>query len=104
MSKALQEQNAEFQIWKGLESDIAHLMQRIASLEAARPPPNRLLNQEAAAALIGVKPPTLAGWRHYNRGPRYLKIGRSCFYRTSDIEEWLDAQAVIPMPQEGAAA
>jgi predicted DNA-binding transcriptional regulator AlpA len=57
--------------------------------------------QEEAAAIIGVKPTTLASWRHYGKGPRYLKIGRSCFYCESDIEEWLDAQAVVPMSKEG---
>jgi predicted DNA-binding transcriptional regulator AlpA len=52
--------------------------------------------QEEAAAIIGVKPTTLASWRHFGKGPRYLKIGRSCFYREADIETWLDAQAVVP--------
>jgi predicted DNA-binding transcriptional regulator AlpA len=60
--------------------------------------------QEEAAVLIGVKPTTLAMWRHKGKGPRYLKIGRSCFYRVSDIETWLDQQAIIPMPKEGVAA
>jgi predicted DNA-binding transcriptional regulator AlpA len=59
--------------------------------------------QEEAAVIIGVKPSTLAMWRHKGRGPRYLKIGRSCFYLESDIEAWLDAQAVIPMPKEAAS-
>jgi hypothetical protein len=62
--------------------------------------------QEEAATIIGVKPTTLAMWRHKGRGPRYLKIGRSCFYRESDIEAWLDAQAIVPVPKddEGVAA
>jgi len=55
--------------------------------------------QEEAAAMIGVKPTTLATWRHKGRGPRYLKVGRSCFYLPSDIETWLDAQAIVPMPK-----
>jgi predicted DNA-binding transcriptional regulator AlpA len=55
--------------------------------------------QEQAAALLGLKPTTLAAWRHQGRGPRYLKIGRSCFYRESDIESWLDAQAIVPAPK-----
>ena len=46
--------------------------------------------------MIGVKPPTLAMWRHKDKGPPYRKIGRSAFYRRSDIEQWLDAQCVIP--------
>jgi hypothetical protein len=57
------------------------------------------LTQERAAEIIGVKPTTLAMWRHLGRGPRYLKIGRSCFYRLDDIETWLDAQAVVPIPK-----
>ena len=59
---------------------------------------------EEAAAIIRVKPSTLIAWRHQGRGPKYLKIGRSCFYRESDIRDWLDAQYVIPVPKEGVAA
>src|SRR5262245_46647772 len=55
--------------------------------------------QEEAAAILGVKPTTLAMWRHKGKGPREYKIGRSCFYREIDIETWLDAQAVIPIPR-----
>jgi transcriptional regulator with XRE-family HTH domain len=59
--------------------------------------------QEEAAAIIGVKPATLSMWRHKGRGPRYLKIGRSCFYLERDIETWLNEQAVIPIPKDSAA-
>jgi predicted DNA-binding transcriptional regulator AlpA len=52
--------------------------------------------QEQAAAYLGLKPSTLAAWRHKGRGPKYLKIGRSCFYREADIEEWLNQQCVTP--------
>jgi hypothetical protein len=57
------------------------------------------LTQEQAAEIIGVKPSTLGSWRHFGRGPRYLKIGRCCFYRRADIETWPDAQAVVPIPK-----
>jgi DNA-binding XRE family transcriptional regulator len=59
--------------------------------------------QEEAAAIIGVKPTTLAMWRHKGRGPRYLKVGRSCFYLESYIESWLAAQAIVPVPKDSAA-
>lgn len=62
------------------------------------------LTQEQAAVVIGVKPTTLATWRHFGRGPKYLKIGRSCFYRRDDIETWMDAQAVVPVPKVAGAA
>lgn len=57
------------------------------------------LTQEQAALLIGVKPITLAAWRHYGKGPRYLKVGRSCFYLEADIETWLSARLVEPVPK-----
>jgi len=60
--------------------------------------------QEEAAAVLGVKPTTLAAWRSQGRGPRYIKIGRSCFYLERDLDSWIEAQAVIPMPKEGVAA
>jgi predicted DNA-binding transcriptional regulator AlpA len=60
--------------------------------------------QEEAASFLGLKPSTLAAWRHQGRGPRYIKIGRSCFYLESDLEQWLDAQAVVPMPKEAVAS
>jgi hypothetical protein len=62
------------------------------------------LSTEKAAEIIGVKPLTLSHWRYQGRGPVYLKIGRSCFYRRGDIETWLDAQAVVPIPKPGRAA
>ena len=60
--------------------------------------------QEETAVILGVKPTTLSMWRHQGKGPRYLKIGRSCFYLESDIESWLDAQAVIPTPKVAQTA
>jgi predicted DNA-binding transcriptional regulator AlpA len=63
---------------------------------------SRLLSQEEAARAIGVKPPTMAAWRHQGRGPRYLKVGRSCFYRQADIDTWLDTQCVVPKSESAA--
>jgi predicted DNA-binding transcriptional regulator AlpA len=105
MSEILNE-NDDYRRRKALESDLADLIERVRRLEAARPPPqdDLLLNQEQAAVVIGVKPPTLAMWRHRGKGPRYSKIGRSAFYRRSAIEAWLDAQCVIPAPKKDDAA
>jgi len=105
MSEILSAQNDAYRRRKGLESDLADLIERVKRLEAARPPPqdDPLLNQEQAAVVIGVKPPTLAMWRHKGKGPSYSKVGRSAFYRKSVIEAWLDAQSVIPVPKEDAA-
>src|SRR5262245_4849280 len=79
MSETLSAQNEDYQHRKALESDLADLIEHVKRLEAARPPPqdDPLLSQEQAAAVIGVKPPTLAMWRHKGKGPRYHKVGRS---------------------------
>jgi Helix-turn-helix domain len=102
MTQYLADKNIEHQRWPGLQSLVSELAERVERLEAARPPPNKLLSQEAAAELIGVKPPTLAAWRHYGKGPAYLKAGRSAFFRIEAIEEWIDTQAVVPVPKEAA--
>jgi hypothetical protein len=105
MAEDLNQANIEHIFRKGLESELLDLIKRVQRLEAARPPPDQqLLSQEQAATYIGVKPPTLAAWRHYGKGPHYLKVGRSAFYKLADIERWLDAQAVIPIPKTEEAA
>jgi hypothetical protein len=51
----------------------------------------RLLLPHAAAEYIGFSHATLAGWRHYGRGPGYLKIGSKIFYEQSVLDAWLDS-------------
>ena len=94
MSSVLGEQNLEYQHRKRLEAQLADLIERVARLEATRP--DQLLTQEQAAAYIGVKPPTLASWRHFGKGPKYRKVGRSAFYKIADVEVWLDKQVIVP--------
>jgi hypothetical protein len=103
MSESLSQLNVDHLFRKSLESELADLTKRVERLEAARPPPDQLLTQEQAAAYIGVKPPTLATWRHYGKGPPFRKVGRSAFYKMADVERWLDDQAVIPVRKDSAA-
>jgi hypothetical protein len=63
-------------------------------------PPRRLLDATTAASYIGVQTTTLAYWRCKGKGPRYHKVGRHAFYAMDDIETWLDAQAVVPVPKK----
>lgn len=49
------------------------------------------LKTEEAAKFLNVKPATLEQWRWNGRGPKFCKIGRSCRYRMSDLESFLDA-------------
>lgn len=38
----------------------------------------------------------LAQWRHRNRGPAFLRIGRRIWYHGSDLNAYLNAQRVDP--------
>lgn len=52
------------------------------------------LNNDEAAALIGITPATLKFWRCKGRGPRFIKYGPSpragIAYDPADIQKWLD--------------
>jgi predicted DNA-binding transcriptional regulator AlpA len=59
---------------------------------AAAVDPDELIENREAAALLRVRPQTLAAWRVEKRGPRWLKVGRRVLYRRTDISAWLTAQ------------
>jgi predicted DNA-binding transcriptional regulator AlpA len=47
---------------------------------------------EVAEMLHHTTTATLRWWRHQNRGPRSIRLGKRVLYRLSDVEEWLSAQ------------
>ena len=53
-----------------------------------QPSPN--LKTEDAAKFLNVQPTTLENWRWSGRGPRFVKLGRSCRYRLADLEAFLE--------------
>ena len=58
-------------------------------------PANRLLTTDEAAQILGVKPQTLAYWRCVKRYDLpYVKVGKSCRYRRSDIEAFIESRRV----------
>jgi hypothetical protein len=58
--------------------------------------PDQLVEAAEVAKLLRIKPQTLAAWRSQNRGPEYLKVGRSVFYRRVGIGTFLAARIVVP--------
>ncbi|WP_316205298.1 helix-turn-helix domain-containing protein [Bradyrhizobium sp. SZCCHNS3004] len=58
--------------------------------------PEELLDVAETAQLLRHKEATLATWRCEGRGPEYVKIGRSIFYRRAAISSWLARQIVRP--------
>ena len=41
---------------------------------------------------LAKSPAVLANMRYMGTGPKFVKVGRSVRYRSSDVEEWLDQQ------------
>ena len=56
----------------------------------------KILNNNEAAALIGVTPATLRFWRCKGRGPRFVKLGEAkqagVAYVEAEVLAWRDAR------------
>lgn len=65
-------------------------MRELPRTTTAAPP--TILTTPQAALFLNLKPATLEQWRWTGRGPRFIKMGRSCRYRLTDLEAFLDSQ------------
>ena len=54
-----------------------------------------LLSQDELAELLGVTKGTLREWRRQNKGPDYLRVEKTVFYRQKDVEDWLGFKVVF---------
>lgn len=61
-----------------------------------------LLDTEAAAEYLGVRPQTLANWRYLGRGPRYYRVVSLVKYDRADLDAWLETTVTEPEPQPAA--
>lgn len=50
---------------------------------------NRLLNNEEAAAYIGLKPQTMHNRRCYGLPPGFVRIGRRCLYEVEVLDKFI---------------
>jgi hypothetical protein len=58
----------------------------------------RLLNEDEAAAHLGVTPGTLSVWRCTKRyALAYIKCGRLVRYRLEDLERFIETRRVKPL-------
>jgi hypothetical protein len=55
-----------------------------------------LLTEEELAGAFQIEVNTLRVWRREEKGPPYVKIGRTTFYRTDDVETWLSFFVRVP--------
>jgi hypothetical protein len=52
----------------------------------------RLMPPPAAAEYLGgIEVGTLAKWRHYGRGPAFVRIGSRIYYDQADLDKYIDA-------------
>jgi len=63
--------------------------------------PSQLLDPQSAAIYLGgIEKPlsvlTLSDWRVKNIGPAWIRVGRLCRYRKSDLDEWLASRTSTP--------
>lgn len=65
-----------------------------------------LLTAKQAIRYLGLKNTgTLAVWRHYSKGPRYVEVGREFKYRLSDLEAYITENVRTPgQPRDRKAA
>lgn len=56
--------------------------------------PDTMLDTEAAADVLGLRPQTLNEWRCRRVGPSFAKLGRAVRYRYADLVAWIESQRV----------
>lgn len=49
-----------------------------------------LFDTTGAAEYLNLKPGTLEQWRWNGKGPRFVKVGRNCRYRKSDLDSFIE--------------
>jgi predicted DNA-binding transcriptional regulator AlpA len=53
---------------------------------------DELLDVAEAARLLHIKPGTLAQWRVYGKGPRFVRLGRAVRYTQKDLAAYVAAR------------
>jgi predicted DNA-binding transcriptional regulator AlpA len=63
-----------------------------------------LITERELSKLLKVSVSSLARWRQSGHGPRFLALGpRRIIYRRSDVDAWLDKNAIGGTAPEAAA-
>jgi hypothetical protein len=58
--------------------------------------PDSLVSEVEAAEILDVTKFCLRSWRTKKIGVPYVRVGRLCRYRVSDLQQFLDAHRVEP--------
>jgi hypothetical protein len=54
-----------------------------------------IFSEDELAHVLVVKSQTLATWRAESKGPDYVKLGKSIFYRKQDVVTWINESVVL---------
>lgn len=54
------------------------------------------LTETEAAQRLGLRIGTLRAWRHYRRGPAFIRLGRAVRYLAEDLDEFVRANRQCP--------
>ena len=63
---------------------------------------NHYLTDKQVSDLTGIALQTLRNYRHFGKGPPYVKLEKSVRYRESDVIEFMDSRIVTPGGSDGA--
>ena len=56
----------------------------------------KLLDTAEAAVYLRLATQTLAKWRSQGRGPSFVRLGGSVFYRLSELDQFIEAGVTVP--------
>jgi hypothetical protein len=71
-----------------VEGELRAVQRRAASVPIAA---HQAVRRAEAAALLDVKPATLAAWARDGRGPPFHIRGKAAWYRLADLAAWREA-------------
>jgi predicted DNA-binding transcriptional regulator AlpA len=54
------------------------------------------VNDEKAAAFLGMSPQTLRNWRMLRKGPSYTKLGRCIRYEMNELKAYAEERKINP--------
>jgi Helix-turn-helix domain len=69
-----------------LASEVAMSLKHSPQRSVAEAAPKRLFDPQEASDYLRIAKQTLARWRCYGLGPRFVRIGGRIFYDASDLE------------------
>jgi predicted DNA-binding transcriptional regulator AlpA len=58
------------------------------------------INDRKASGILDAGTQTLRNWRFQQRGPRYVKMGRSVRYAMSDLLAYMEKRKIDPVTQK----